>query len=247
MNSAFFDLIIRTGWMGRLIVALLVIVSFVTWAIIFNRFYVFWKINAANRRFRKRYPELKKIIDIESEQNVFKDSPMLQLGKAGAIEYRRIVEDAQGHSGVKDWSFFLQNQFSISSEHIESVYIAVTSPFDKGLVFLAMTSAIAPFLGLLGTVWGIMISFFDIGNQGSASLPVVAPGIAQALITTIMGLAVAIPALFFYNYFLNTADHIEDAMDEFKEMLLARLKREIFNLLFADKPASRTTSTAPRG
>jgi biopolymer transport protein TolQ len=71
-----------------------------------------------------------------------------------------------------------------------------------------------------------MNSFFEIGNQGSASLPVVAPGIAEALIATLAGLAVAIPALFFYNYFNHRAERIETDVDEFKTMLLARIKRE---------------------
>jgi biopolymer transport protein TolQ len=100
-----------------------------------------------------------------------------------------------------------------------------------------MTSSIAPFLGLLGTVWGVMNSFFDIGNQGSASLPVVAPGIAEALITTIVGLVVAIPALFFYNYLNHRTERLDNEMDEFREFLLGRLKREIFSLLYSERPA----------
>jgi biopolymer transport protein TolQ len=100
-----------------------------------------------------------------------------------------------------------------------------------------MISSIAPFMGLLGTVWGIMNSFYEIGNQGSASLPVVAPGIAEALITTVVGLAVAIPALFFYNYFNHRAERIENEMDEFKDVLLVRVKREIFNLLYTERPS----------
>jgi biopolymer transport protein TolQ len=91
---------------------------------------------------------------------------------------------------------------------------------------------VAPFLGLLGTVWGIMNSFYQIGNQGSASLPVVAPGIAEALIVTMIGLAVAIPAVLFYNYFVHRVELIENEMDEFKNLLLAHLKRDIFNLLY---------------
>jgi len=241
MNTAFFALIFRSGWMGLTIVGFMVVMSLVAWAVIFNRFYVFNKIGSANKAFRRRYSEFGKIVDMERIDDSLENSPMAQLGKAGALEYRRIIEDAQMHTGVKDWSFFIQNQFSMASEHIESAFIALVSPFDKGFVFLAMTSSIAPFLGLLGTVWGIMISFFDIGNQGSASLAVVAPGIAQALVATTIGLAVAIPALFFYNFFLNKADHLEDDMDEFKELLLARLKREIFTLLYAEKPAVRTT------
>jgi len=128
----------------------------------------------------------------------------------------------------------------MASEHLESAFMGLVSSFDKGVFFLAMMSSIAPFLGLLGTVWGIMNAFFDIGNQGSASLPVVAPGIAEALITTIMGLLVAIPALYFYNYFNHKIEHIENDMEEFKEILFVRLKREIFGKFYSEDQSSHS-------
>jgi biopolymer transport protein TolQ len=77
-----------------------------------------------------------------------------------------------------------------------------------------------------------MNAFYQIGNQGSASLPVVAPGIAEALITTIIGLAVAIPAVLFYNYFVHRVELIENEMDEFRNLLQAHIKRDIFNALY---------------
>ena len=80
-----------------------------------------------------------------------------------------------------------------------------------------------------------MDSFFEIGNQGSASLPVVAPGIAEALVVTAIGLAVAIPAVLFYNYFAHRIDRIENEMDEFKNLMFTHLKRDIFNTLYSGK------------
>lgn len=239
MDFPLVELLQRSGWVARIVVILLALFSFVSWAIIFNRFYVMGGINKANKKFRRKYSVLGKISDIEDVEDAALKSPMGQLGKAGSQEYKRILEDAQSHGGVKDWSFFLQSQFSMSAERIEGVFIGLNAPFTSGLIFLAMTSSVAPFLGLFGTVWGIMTAFLDIGNQGSASLPVVAPGIAEALITTAISLAVAIPALFFYNYFNHQAEKIEDEMYEFKELLLARLKREIITLLYAERP--RTT------
>jgi biopolymer transport protein TolQ len=111
----------------------------------------------------------------------------------------------------------------------------VVRSLDRGIVILAIASSVAPFLGLLGTVWGIMDSFFEIGNQGSASLPVVAPGIAEALVVTAIGLAVAIPAVLFYNYFVHRVDRLENEMDDFKNMLFSHLKRDIFNTLYSGK------------
>jgi len=134
----------------------------------------------------------------------------------------------------------------MASDHIQTSSAALSGRFDRGLILLAITSSVAPFLGLLGTVWGIMNSFYQIGSQGSASLPVVAPGIAEALITTIVGLFVAIPSLFFYNMFMHTANRVEDEMESFGEQILLRLKREIFALLFRDKPPGAASGQGRR-
>lgn len=237
MSIPVVEMIIRSGWVGRLIVFFLVCSSFATWGIIFNRLYILTQINGGNRRFRNKFASLARLSDVEKLAPKELQSPMAQLGKISASEYRRILEDAQSHTGVKDWSFFLQNQFVMASDSLESGFLALITPFGQGVFLLAMISSIAPFLGLLGTVWGIMNSFYEIGNQGSASLPVVAPGIAEALITTIVGLAVAIPALFFYNFFNNRTEQIETEMEEFKDVLQVRLKRELFNLLYTERTA----------
>jgi len=246
MDIPVIDMIIRSGWAGRIIVLLLVLSSLLTWAIIFNRYFALASVVAKNKLFKRRYDMINKLSEIESVDAKTMGAPMGQLGRTAAMEYRRILEDAKSHTGVKDWSFFLQNQFTMASERMESAFMALIAPLDKGVFFLAMISSIAPFLGLLGTVWGIMNSFFEIGNQGSASLPVVAPGIAEALITTIVGLAVAIPSLFFYNYFNHQAEKIENQMDEFKELVIVRLKREIFNLLYTERPGRTQPSQMPR-
>ncbi|KMQ52609.1 Tol-pal system protein TolQ [Chitinispirillum alkaliphilum] len=241
MSIPVLDMIMRSGLVARIIILLLVFFSLVTWAIIFNRVYVLSRLGSANRQFRNRFSGMKRLLDVENLSHKELSSPMAQLGRSGAMEYRRILQDAKSHTGVKDWSFFLQNQFSMAADHLQSVYSSLITSFDKGVFLLAMISSIAPFLGLLGTVWGIMNSFFEIGQQGSASLPVVAPGIAEALITTIVGLAVAIPSLFFYNFINNRAEKIEDEMDEFREQLTVRLKREIFNLLYGQRPPVKTS------
>jgi len=230
-------MILRSGWVARIILFVLAILSVITWAIIFNRLFVLMSVGKRNRLFRESFRRSRGIAELEKLDERLGQCPLGRLGRAGAGEYRRILEDAHAHSGVKDWSFFLQNQFAMASERFESLFSSVAGTLDKGLFLLAICSSIAPFLGLLGTVWGIMNSFYQIGNQGSASLPVVAPGIAEALITTIVGLAVAIPAVFFYNYLMHRAQRIEDEMGEFVDIILSRLKREIFGLLYKTNPA----------
>ncbi|MCX7726990.1 MAG: MotA/TolQ/ExbB proton channel family protein [Chitinispirillaceae bacterium] len=239
MNIPVLDMMVRSGWVGRGIVIILLLFSFITWGIIFNRLFILRKISSGNKQFKKRFNSLTKISDIEKLPPKELSSPMALLGKTGAAEYRRILEDARSHTAVKDWSFFLQNQFTMTAECLESNFLSLINPFGEGVFLLAMISSISPFLGLLGTVWGIMNSFYEIGAQGSASLPVVAPGIAEALITTIVGLAVAIPALFFYNFFNKHTEQIENEMDEFKDILFIRIKREILSLLFSERDTSK--------
>ncbi len=235
MDIPVVSMIVRSGWVARIILLLLAFFSVMTWAIIFNRLSFLGNVVRNNRRFREGFEKLHSILEMERGDTKLAACPLGQLGAASVSEYRRIIADARSHTGVKDWSFFLQNQFHMASEHLNSAASAVASRLDQGVFLLAITGSIAPFLGLLGTVWGIMNSFYEIGNQGSASLPVVAPGIAEALITTIIGLAVAIPSVFFYNIFVHRASRIEDELDEFGDQVLLRLKREIFALLYSDK------------
>ena len=110
---------------------------------------------------------------------------------------------------------------------------------EQGLPFLATTASVTPFVGLFGTVWGIMQSFHAIGQRGGASLAVVGPGISEALIATAAGLAAAIPAVVAYNHYLNRLRRLEDELDNFAEELV---------LLFESRlphDASRVGSRTP--
>jgi biopolymer transport protein TolQ len=182
--------------------------------------------------FITRISGMGKLSDMESVDAKLLASPLGLVGKAGAAEYRRILTDANSHTGVKDWSFFLENQFAMAREKMETEMGASVTQLDKGIFMLAIISSSAPFIGLLGTVWGIMDAFFEIGQQGSASLPVVAPGIAEALIATAVALAVAVPSVFFFNWFNHRIERMEEEMNEQKDTLLRRLKQEILSLLY---------------
>ncbi|MGA7278119.1 MAG: MotA/TolQ/ExbB proton channel family protein, partial [Desulfocapsaceae bacterium] len=97
------------------------------------------------------------------------------------------------------------------------------------LPFLATTGSATPFIGLFGTVWGIMVSFHDIGQRGSASLAVVAPGISEALVATAAGLAAAIPAVIFYNYFSNKLTHVQYNVQSFASDFLNLVERDLLS------------------
>jgi len=235
MNIPVVDMILRSGWVARFIMALLGVFSIVTWAIIINRFSVLNRAARNNKVFLRGYMDINSLLEIEKIEKNKIAGPMGTVAKMGVAEFRRILDDARKLTGVRDWSFFLQTQFGMAVERINSKASELGRKLDKGIIILAIASSVSPFLGLLGTIWGIMNSFFEIGNQGSASLPVVAPGIAEALIVTLMGLAVAIPAVLFYNYFVHRVDRIENEIDEFKNLLFSHLKRDIFTVLYTDK------------
>jgi biopolymer transport protein TolQ len=235
MDIPIVQMITRASAVARIVLILLLIFSVVSWAIIFNRFaYIRWA-KKMHRLFIAKLSGLSTVADIDKIDGKMLTSPLGQVGKAGAAEYARILRDSHSHTGVKDWSFFLQNQFAMASEKLQTEMGASVTKLDKGVFMLAIISSSAPFIGLLGTVWGIMDAFFEIGQQGSASLPVVAPGIAEALIATAVALAVAVPSVFFFNWFNHSIERIEEEMTEQKDTMLLRIKQEILNLLYGNK------------
>jgi biopolymer transport protein TolQ len=225
MDSPLVTMIMHASWAAKLVLFILLLFSVITWMIIVSRLYFIKSAEKGNRSFKKQFDQLDRLAELDQMDKKMLLNPLGRLGSSGVSEFNRIMADMR-RLGSRDPSFMLQSQFSMAEERLESASTGIVSTLDRGVFLLAIVSSISPFLGLLGTVWGIMNSFFEIGNQGSASLPVVAPGIAEALIATLAGLAVAIPALFFYNYFNHRAERIETDVDEFKTMLLARIKRE---------------------
>lgn len=220
----------------NLLMIILFVFSLISWGIILNRFFALAKVRRINKAFSNDFIHMKSVTDLSRTSEVEQTSPIGRLGMIGLAEYKRIIDDAKTHkSGITDWSFYLQNQFFMAQEQLEAESGRLTRKQDMGIFMLAIISSVAPFLGLLGTVWGIMVSFIAIGEQGSASLPTVAPGIAAALVTTVAGLVVAIPSVFFYNIFLHSVERIQDELDEFSDRFMLRLKQELFNLLYASK------------
>jgi biopolymer transport protein TolQ len=128
----------------------------------------------------------------------------------------------------------------VLDKYLESGIMQIVSDWESYLVFLATTATVSPFLGLLGTVWGIMSSFLSMGVRGSANLYVVGPGIAEALITTIFGLGAAIPAVVGYNYLLRVIRRKEDGLSIFSARLRNRL---IIERRPAERPVRQEVGT----
>lgn len=142
----------------------------------------------------------------------------LVLVAASVMSWAIIIEK------VRLWRYQRKNPVKIkSADNLDLIADRLTRPFDKNLWFLSMVSYVAPFIGLFGTIWGVMDSFASIGVNQSVSIGVVAPGLATALGTTALGLIAAVPAAIAYQYFIKKADELYDDLDEARrEMQAAR-------------------------
>ncbi|MDR0305181.1 MAG: MotA/TolQ/ExbB proton channel family protein [Chitinispirillales bacterium] len=232
MNAPIVEMLVKSGPVGLAVCWTLLIASLISWVVIINRFFYLNFVSGAVKKFKSEFENLKSLRE-------YKDvPPRLRESYAGILignyimEFNRIAQDLRNKSG-ESLSFYFEHQTAIAHEKVQTETSKTARRLNWGLHILAIMSSTAPFVGLFGTVWGIMDSFFEIGNKGSASLTVVAPGIAEALITTVAGLVVAIPSVVFYNLFIHKAERIEDDLDDCSELGFAKLKEEL--LLVIDR------------
>ena len=206
MNHSALQLILQAGYVVKGVLLILLFFSVVSWAIIFYKQRYFSKSNKESEDFLRSYRSSKNITDL------FKVTKNLHLSPIANV-FKSVYADETGRdkNEVKRLLRRYETQESVKLE--------------KYLNFLATTGSTSPFIGLFGTVWGIMSSFQGIGSAGSASLAIVAPGIAEALIATAVGLVAAIPAVIAYNYYLSTARKMIIDMEDFSEDLLELFTR----------------------
>lgn len=203
------QLFANTQLVARIILLLLLFFSVFSWAIIFKKFRRFRTARRDSREFLKIFREGKKLSEIRNACKTLKASPLTEVFLAG---YREIENQAM----------VAENPETPHIRSLDSVQralqIAASSELNRmeqWLTWLATIGAITPFVGLLGTVWGIIDAFTGLGAAGTASLRSVAPGISEALITTAAGLFAAIPAVMAYNYFLQKVKEFGALMDDF--------------------------------
>ena len=201
MNQSALQLILQAGIVVKGVLLILLFFSVVSWAIIFYKQRYFLKANKESEKFLQSYRTNKNVTDLYKSTRILNLSPIANVFKSVYSD-----ETSRDKNEVKR----LLRRY----ETLESVKL------EKYLNFLATTGSTSPFIGLFGTVWGIMNSFHGIGSAGSASLAIVAPGIAEALIATAVGLAAAIPAVIAYNYYLSMSRKMIIDMEDFSEDLL---------------------------
>ncbi|MBI4847569.1 MAG: MotA/TolQ/ExbB proton channel family protein [Nitrospirae bacterium] len=199
-------LILKAGLVVKFVLLILLSFSIFSWAIIFYKFRLFSKVEKESGEFLQAFLKAKQWDTLYQSTKRLAVSPLANLFRAAYS-----LDDA----GIEEIKGMLKRVETMEAARLE-----------RYLTFLATTGSTTPFIGLFGTVWGIMNSFMGIGRIGAASLAVVAPGIAEALIATAAGLAAAIPAVVAYNYFLSRTRRNIAKIEDFSDELIEQLVRK---------------------
>lgn len=226
-TGSFWDLLSHMSGFATVILLILVFMSLVSWAIIVNKLKLYRGVSHSNGLFIQNFRKRRRLIDAQAKCAPYKASPLFKVLEDGFKDLEMIVSKKKGEgniqAGLVELSGYDLDAISKTLERSSNERIA---ELERYVVFLATTANAAPFFGLLGTCWGIMNAFMSIGARGSASLAVVAPGIAEALIATIVGLGAAIPAVMAYNWCRNKLRFITGELDNFSLEFLSAVQRE---------------------
>jgi len=220
------QMVFHAGPMVKFVLLILFFLSLSSWSIIFTKLRLLKKFKDENERFLELFSSSREISKVYSQSKIFHFSPLAKIFRTGYAEFNRSKMLQGNPDGDK---VFQSHQQIVDHVHraVKRVLFAQSSRLERGLTLLATTGNASPFIGLFGTVWGIMTSFRSIGMKGSASLAVVAPGIAEALIATAAGLAAAIPAVVAFNYFTRRTRTSQMEMGNFISDFVASLERRL--------------------
>jgi biopolymer transport protein TolQ len=197
----------ETGVVGKSVLTILLLFSVISWAVTFVVWQRFRRSQHASRRFVAVFRKAKRLADVQAALAPLTHSSLVGLFRAGYAEIEAQIAHATDRQTVK--SLDSVERSLMRATRIESARLSRFVPF------LATTAAATPFIGLFGTVWGIMVAFGEIGTTGSTSITAVAPGISEALINTAAGLFAAIPALLAYNHFVGRLRQARGEMEDF--------------------------------
>ncbi len=222
LNGGVAELILSAGPVAKVVLSILALFSIICWALIVEKWWEFRRVRRDSQRFLRMFREARRFSMVYATAKKHRESPLAQVYLAagqevasmcGGVEFvDRVLEESEDGLGP--------DRLDSISRATRRVAAAEIARMERYLPFLATTASSAPFIGLFGTVWGIMTSFQSIGAQGSANLAVVAPGISEALIATAAGLGAAIPAVMGYNFYVNRVKHWAVEMDGFSLELL---------------------------
>jgi biopolymer transport protein TolQ len=209
------DLVLQTGVVAKAVLLFLLAFSVLSWGVILSKWNLIRRARTQSGRFVRSFRKAQRLQDIAAVADQFRPSPLVGVFDGAIAEFRRQM----GTTGGVHNSVAIQRSMQIaSSEEITRL--------ERNVTWLAITAAVTPFIGLFGTVWGIIDAFHGLGTAGAATLRAVAPGISEALITTAAGLAAAIPAVIAYNLIIGSIRELAARNDDFALEMLNLVERQ---------------------
>jgi len=211
-NGSVIDLVTQTGPVNQVVLALLLLLSVVSWAIIIHKSWAYRMAERHTRAFLQAFRRSAKFAEVQAACPAMPDSPLVGVFQAG---YAEITAQLRPGNPVAEGARPLLKSLTAVDRALLRASALEVNKLEKKVTFLATIASAAPFIGLFGTVWGIMDAFRQIGGTGSTNLSVIGPGISEALVATAAGLFAAIPAVFFYNHFTSKTKALASEIDDF--------------------------------
>jgi len=207
---------------GKAIIFCLIIFSVMAWFVMISKYLQMRQAKKLNQYFTAEFRSQKGVLDVFDRKVQAEGCPLFMVYKAGSVELDARLKTPDGGrkrlvsiKGIEHVKRTMENAVAQESLKLES-----------GLILLAIAVSGAPFLGLLGTVWGVMSTFGHIAQQGSATMAAMAPGVSAALITTVAGLLVAIPSMFGYNWLVHNLRVLTVELDNFAQEIISKMETE---------------------
>ncbi len=225
MDLSFWGLFMQADAVVKGVMIMLIFASIWSWAIIFDKWILFKSIKGKTNNFEKSFWSGQSLENLFERIKGRENHPI-------ALVFTSAMQEWQARN-IRDISANHNLRASTKERIHQAMQVASSKSMDKlekNLTFLATVGSSAPFIGLFGTVWGIMVSFQSIAISKNTTLAVVAPGIAEALLATAFGLAAAIPAVIFYNKFAGEVNRVANNLDDFSNELGAIISRELDNI-----------------
>jgi biopolymer transport protein ExbB/TolQ len=223
---------------GKVTIGLLALLSLFSWTVIITKGRQIWRARRMSRKFLAAYRETREPMDLYRAKMEFDGAPAYEVYITAAAELNYHLDKSPvTNNGRKQISL---SAFDFVRGAMERTVSAQGMALEKGMVILSTAVAGGPFIGLLGTVWGVMETFSGVAKANAATLTAMAPGVAGALIATVVGLLVAIPAMFAYNYMVTQVRGITQELDDYAGELATQVEH-----LLVDRTATGTLSTGP--
>ena len=208
---------------GKIIIVILMLFSVMAWTVMAYKAVQMRRAKKLNLFFTAEFKGQKTVLDMFDRRIQADGCPLFAVYQAGSVELDARLKSAAGEARKKYVSLK-------SMEHVkrlmENAVAQESLKLEGGLILLAIAVSGGPFLGLLGTVWGVMSTFGHIAQQGSATMAAMAPGVSAALITTVAGLIVAIPSMFGYNWLVHNLRVLTVELDNFAQEIVSKMETE---------------------